>query len=145
MKHSIMITVNGFSFQAIAEVSHITNGRIVESVTCDTPPVQVLGELSESLADINDVCYLVQHWLNDTGRRKFSFELGPIEVSFSPIDPERFRQDLTGKTFMVKLLDNHRNTHLYDIGAESNFEAMDVCKETLDRPIWSSVVQPLEV
>ena len=145
MKHTIMITVNGFSFQAVAEISHTPHGREVEKVTCSAPPVQVLGELSESLADINDVCYLVQHWLNDTGRRKFSFELGPIEVSFSPIDPERFRRDLTGKTFMVKLLDNHRNTHLYDVGAGSNFEAMDVARENLGRPIWSSVVQPLEV
>lgn len=143
MKHAIMITIDGQSFTGYATVSHATTGRVVEQVTCEAPPLVVLGTLEEHLIDVHDVLYVISEYLNNTARRKHSFECGPIEVSFSPVDPERFREDLTGRTYMVKLVDCHSNVHMFDVGTGNSWVAMDYAKEALSLPVRSSVVQPL--
>lgn len=145
MKHAIMITVDGFSFTGHAAISHTASGRVVEQVTCEAPPMQVLGTLEEHLVDIHDVLYIMSEYLNNTARRKHSFECGPIEVSFSPVDPERFREDLTGTTYMVKLIDTHSNVHMFDVGTGNSWVAMDYAKEALAMPVRSSVVQPVPI
>src|SRR6056297_2042177 len=145
MKHAIMITINGQSFTGYADISHTSAGRIVEQVTCSEPPLVVLGTLEDHLTAIHDVLYVIGEYLGNTARRKHSFEVGPIEISFSPLDHDRFREDLTGQTYMVKLVDCHSNVHLFDVGTGNSWVAMDYAKEALSVPVRSSVVQPVPV
>lgn len=145
MKHTILITVNGFSFEAIADVTHTDHGRVVNQVTANSPPLQVLSDLQDSLADINDVLYVISHHLQDTARLQHAIELGKTDIAFEPLNPQELRADLAGKTYMVKITDKTGTVHLFDVGATDNGTAYYSALERVPAPVVSSLVQPLGV
>lgn len=143
MNHSIMITVNGFSFMAEADVVHAPGGRIIDSVTAPNPPLQVLSDLADTLADIHDVLYVISHHLTDTARTHHAIEFGAIGIEFHALDPQALRADLAGKTFMIKLKDSAGTTRLFDVGATDSSTAYYVAADQVPAAILSSVVQPI--
>lgn len=143
MNHQIMITVDGYSWVATATTHHNGKQREVTAVSCVDVPTRVLGALDEHVISVHDVLELVRHYLNDTGSLIREATCGAIEITWYPLNAVALRDDLTGKTYSVKLIDCHGNTHMYETGAGSSWDAMDICKDVLQLPVRSSVVQPL--
>lgn len=143
MNHNILITVDGYSWTAIATTHHNGKQREVSAVSCADVPLQVLGTLADHIIDVHDVMELVRNYLNDTGAVIRSASCGPVSIQWQPLNPEALRDDLTGNTYQVKLTDQTGKQHEFNIGACSSWSAMDTCKEQLKLPVWSSVVVPL--
>lgn len=143
MNHNILITVDGYSWTAIATTHYNRTTREVTAVSCVDVPLQVMASLDEHLINVHDVLELVRHYLNDTGTVIRSATCGPISIQWQPLDPVALREDLTGRTYQVKLTDQTGKQHEFELGAVSSWSAMDQCKAQLQLPVWSSVVVPL--
>lgn len=143
MNHSIMITVDGYSWTATAHVHHNGKQRTVDALSCQDVPLQVHAVLADHLIDSHDVLELVRNYLNDTATVKREATCEPIEVSWYPLAATALREDLTGKTYHVKLTDTDGGVHHYDCGAASSVSAITACAEALGKGMRSSVVQPL--
>lgn len=143
MNHQVMITVDGYTWVATATTHHNGKEREVSAIACIDVPLRVLGALSDHLIDVHDVLELVRNYLNDTATVKQEATCGPIEITWYPLNGEALRNDLTGRTFEVKLVDKRGGVHLFDIGAANSWEALDVCGATLDGGPRSSVVVPM--
>lgn len=143
MIHAIMITIDGYSWTAYATTHHNRVAREIAAISCTDVPMVVMATLSDHIIDVHDVLELMRNYLNDTGAVIRSATCGPVGIEWRPLDAEALREDLTGKTYQVKLTDQTGKTHEYEVGACSSWSAMDQCKEQLRLPVWSSVVVPL--
>jgi len=143
MKHAINIQVNGMAFTAEATISHTHTGRVLESVTCGHIDGDILSVIERTAVNLDDVLYIAAEYLTLTGKTTLGTSCGPLAIDVAVIDPERFIEDVNGKTYMVKLIDVHSNLHLFDVGACNGLTAMHYAAQSLTVPVRSSVTQPI--
>lgn len=141
MKHAMEIKVNGLGFTAYAEISHKPGGRYLERVTCGEINGDILATITP--LEIHDVLFIAAEYLALTGKTSLGTSCGPLAIDVFITDPDGFREDLEGKTYMVKLIDVHSNLHLFDVGACNGLTAMYTAAQTLRAPVRSSVTQPI--
>lgn len=143
MNHSILVTVNGYSWTATATTERTRSGREVTAVSCTDVPLIVMAAIEDQAVSIHDVLEIIRYHLNDTANKKRDSFCGPVVFEWLPLNPEYLRADILGRTFEVRLTDCHGRTHEYTTGAGSNWEAMDIATAALGLPVRSSVVIPL--
>lgn len=143
MNHQIMITVDGYSWIAIATTHHNGKAREVSAISCVDVPLQVMAALDEHVINVHDVLELVRTYLNDTTVVRREATCGAIEITWYPLNAVALREDITGNTYSVKLVANDGAIVNYEVGAASSWGAMDICKDALQKPVRSSVVIPL--
>ena len=143
MNHNIMITVDGYSWVAVATTHHTSKQREVSSVACADVPTTVLGALDEHVINIHDVLELVRVHLNDTAINRRTLNIGPIKISWYPLDSDALRADITGRTFAVKITDSNGQAHVFEVGASNSWCALDLCMPSVPGPVRSSIVQPI--
>jgi hypothetical protein len=143
MNHSLVITVDGYSWVTIATTHHNGKIREVSAIACIDVPTRVLGALDDHVLSPHDVLEVVRQYLNDTAAAQHGTTCGPIEISWHPLDAAALRADLTGKTYRVKLTDCTGVRHTFETGAANQSAAFAACADLVQQPIRSSVVQPL--
>lgn len=143
MNHVIKIDVNGLSIEANAAIHHAGACRELEYVECRSLPAGLDDVLERCLLTVDDILYLTAQYALLHNKPVFSFACGPVDVQAKIMDPEAWRQDLEGNTFMVKLTDVQNNQHFFDVGSLSSVNAYYLAKELVHVPIRSSVCQPV--
>jgi len=143
MNHSIMITVDGYSWVAVATTHHTGKAREVSAISCADVPLQAMAALDEHVVSIHDVLEVVRTYLNDSAAALYETKCGSIEISWRPLDADQLREDLTGLTFHVKIVDRDGKQHAFNTGASSSLQAWNTCSALVPEPHWSTVVRPL--
>ena len=140
MRHNILFTVDGYSFLALAFVEHVPNeGRIVTTIAAAHVPQHVMGALTETALTIHDVFEVARYHLNDTAVAVHEQKCGAVEFAWYPLDRDALRMDLTGTPYAVELTDATGQYHCFELGAHSQWDAVDKCKEWVPGPCWSAV------
>jgi len=146
MKHAILITINGTTIEAHAETNNAPEGRTVTAITyahkLRHDAERVISEQGLTLSDILEVTrwYLVTE--NPTSERR-SFSCGVIDVTYTTVDPEYLKADLTGKLYRVKVVDITGLSYQAETGAVNSWQALDIMRAAVPCAIRSSVVEPL--
>lgn len=130
MKHNIMITVDGISFEATAHTgpSHGAQytPRMVTHVTVDNVPLQVRAIIDErsALLDVDDILEVVRHYLNDPMNTTHEFDSRDVEISWLVFDYQAIRDDIMAhSTYIVHVeLSSGRVVH-EEVGANSGIAA----------------------
>lgn len=143
MHHTIKIDLAGVPAVAVATIEYTHHGRALSSVKIDEIPDAWADALARCALSLDDVLFVVGEYLSLTGRQTLGTACGRLTIDATVLDLDRWRDDLHGRSYSVKLVDCHSLVSFYDVGAHNGLVAMRYASDAHGVPVRSSMSVPV--